>query len=119
MSTTFDVAGVAHELDRLRARAHLHKLALVLPLEPGKRSVAREYLDEGPPFDPTGCGLDAHEVFLTDAEAIFVFGLPQGAQTLERILADEEFWSVISSWEHIAAGPPRVAEVAFDWHAGA
>lgn len=118
MSTTFDVAGVAHALDSLRTRPHLHKLALILPLEPGMRSVAREYLAEGPPFDPSRCGLDAHEVFLTDAEAIFVFGLPQGPQTLERILADEDFWSVVSSWEHIAAGPPRAAEVAYEWRAG-
>jgi hypothetical protein len=117
MSTTFDVADVARELERLRGRPHLHKLAIVLPLDPGMRGVAREYLDEGPPFDPAAAGVDSHEVFLTDSEAIFVFGIPHGAQTLDRILADEEFWSVLSSWEHIAGGPPRAAEVAYDWHA--
>jgi hypothetical protein len=119
MSMTFDVAAVAHELDRLAANPHIHKLALVLPLDLGKRDVARAYLDEGPPFDLTAAGIDAHEVFLTDEEAIFVFGVPDGPQTLERILADEDFWSVVASWEHIAAGPPRVARVAYDWRAGA
>jgi hypothetical protein len=117
MTMTFDVAEVARELDRLLAHPHLHKLAIVLPLDPGKRSVAHEYLAEGPPFDLDAAGVDAHEVFLTDEEAIFVFGMPKGPATLERILADEEFWSVVAAWEHIAAGAPRVASVAYDWRA--
>ena len=117
MSMTYDIAAVARDLDRILANPHIHKLAIVLPLDIGKRDVAREYLDEGPPFDLRAAGVDAHEVFLTDEEAIFVFGVPNGPQTLERILADEEFWSVVSSWEHIAAGPPRLAHVAYDWHA--
>ena len=112
---TFDVADVARQLDRLLAHPHLHKLAIVLPLDPGKREVARAYLDEGPPFDLRAAGVDSHEVFLTDAEVIFTFGIPEGPATLERILADEDFWSVVSAWEQIAAGPPRIASVAFDW----
>jgi len=116
MSMTYDIAAVARDLDRILANPHVHKLAIVLPLDIGKRDVARAYLDEGPPFDLRAAGVDAHEVFLTDEEAIFVFGVPNGAQTLERILTDEEFWSVVSSWEHIASGPPRLANVAYDWH---
>lgn len=117
MAMTYDIAAVAHELDRLTANPHVHKLAIVLPLDVGKRATARAYLDEGPPFDLRAAGVDTHEVFLTDEEAIFVFGVPDGPSTLEAILADEEFWSVVASWEHIAAGPPRVASVAYDWHA--
>jgi hypothetical protein len=112
---TFDIAAVAHELDRLAANPHIHKLAIVLPLDLGKRDVARAYLDEGPPFDLHAAGIAAHEVFLTDEEVIFVFGVPEGPQTLERILADEDFWSVISAWESIVSGPPRLASVAYDW----
>lgn len=112
---TYDIAAVAHELDRLSANPHVHKLAIVLPLDLGKRDVARDYLDEGPPFDLRSAGVDEHEVFLTDEEVIFVFGVPRGPKTLESILADEEFWSVVSSWEHIAAAPPRIAHVAYDW----
>jgi hypothetical protein len=116
MSIHFDVSSVAHELDRLVANPHLRKLAVVLPLDTGKRDVAYDYLQEGPPFDLRDAGVDTHEVFLTDAEAIFVFGLPQGPATLERVLANEDFWAVVASWEHIAGGPPRVAHVAYDWH---
>jgi hypothetical protein len=116
MTMTYDIAAVARDLDRILANPHIHKLAIVLPLDVGKRDVARAYLDEGPPFDLRAAGVGEHEVFLTDEEAIFVFGVPNGPQTLERILADEDFWSVVSSWEHIAAGPPRLAHVAYDWH---
>lgn len=115
MSITFDIAAVAHQLDRLEANPHIHKLALVLPLALGKRDVARAYLDEGPPFDLRSAGIDEHEVFLTDEEVIFVFGMPRGPEPLQAILADEEFWSVLGAWEHIAAGPPRIASVAYDW----
>src|SRR3982751_636264 len=73
MSMTYDIAGVARELDRLLANPHVHKLAIVLPLDLGKGDVAREYLDEGPPFDLAEAGIEAHEVFLTDEEVIFVF----------------------------------------------
>jgi hypothetical protein len=117
MSMTFDVAAVAHELDRVLANPHVRKLALVLPLDLGKREVARAYLDEGPPFDLRAAGVDSHEVLITDEEVIFVFGIPEGPRTLERILGEDTFWSVIGPWEHIAAGPPRIARVAYDWHA--
>ena len=115
MSMTYDIAAVAHELNRLTANPHLHKLAIVLPLDLGKREIARAYLDEGPPFDLRAAGVDEHEVFLTDEEVIFVFAVPRGPKTLETILSDEDFWSVVSAWESIAAGPPRLASVAYDW----
>ena len=47
MSTTFDVSAIAGQLDRLVANPHLRKLAIVLPLDPGKPTVARDYLEEG------------------------------------------------------------------------
>ena len=77
LSTTFDVSAIAGRLDRLVANRHLRKLAIVLPLDAGKRTVVREYLEEGPPFDLRSAGVDAREVFLTDSEAIFVFGIPE------------------------------------------
>ena len=99
----------------LSAHPHLRKLVVVLPLAPGKRQMAWDLLSEGPPFDFASVGIDSHEVFLTDDLAIFVFGVPQGPATLERILEEEDFWTVVSSWERVAGGAPRVAQVAFDW----
>jgi hypothetical protein len=117
MSTTFDIADVSKQFDHLRAHPHIRKFAVVLPLAAGMRDVAREFLSEGPPYDFEAAGIDSHEVVLSDEEAVFIFGTPEGPAALERILADEDFWAVVSSWEHIAAGPPRAAEIAFDWSA--
>jgi hypothetical protein len=117
MSVSFDVAELSHELATLRSHPHISKAAVVLPLAPGMRDFAREVLAEGPPFDLDELGLASHEVLLSDMEAIFVFGLADGPETLERILAYEEFWTVVKSWERIAGGRPRVATVAFDWSA--
>jgi hypothetical protein len=77
--------------------------------------MAWDLLAEGPPYDLASAGIDSHEVLITDDEAIFVFGTPDGPATLEHILGEEEFWTVVSSWEAIAGGPPRIAHVAFSW----
>ncbi len=116
MTASFDIADVSEYVQQLGTHPHARKIAFVLPLVPGKREFARMLLDEGPPFPLQAAGLDSHEVLLTDTEAIFVFGTPKGPETLERVLADEDFWTVAGAWERIAAGPPRHAEVAFDWH---
>jgi hypothetical protein len=115
MAVTFDISQLADELNALSAHRHLRKVVVVLPLAPGKREIAWDLLSEGPPFDFAGAGVDRHEVFLTDDAAIFVFGTPDGPATLERILGEDDFWTVIASWERIAGGPPRLAQVAFDW----
>ena len=114
MSITFDIGDVSRELSALTSHPHLRKLVIVVPLAPGKRDLARDVLAEGPPFDPARLGITGHEVFLSDAEAIFVFTLGEGPQTLERMLAEDDFWAVVGTWEHIAAGRPRIAEVAYD-----
>lgn len=118
MSITFDIGDLEREIAALRSHPHVSKLAIVLPIAEGKRETAEELLAEGPPFDLARVGLDAHEVFLTESEAIFVFGLADGQpDSLEAILAEEDFWSVVKPWEHVAAGLPRVAAVTFDWRA--
>lgn len=114
MSITLDVGEIGRELSALTAHPHLRKLVVVLPLAPGMREVARDVVAEGPPFDPAGLGITEHEVFLSDAEAVFTFALAEGPETLERLLAQEDFWSVVSTWERIASGRPRIAEVAYD-----
>lgn len=116
MSITFDVAELGQQLAAAQAHPHRKKLAVVLPLVAGARATAYDLLAEGPPFDLGAAGIDSHEVLLTDSEAIFVFGLRDGPAGLEQILAEEDFWSVVRPWEHLAAAAPRVAHVAYDWH---
>ena len=112
LDITHQVADVMGALARSRKQ---HSIAIVVPLREGSREIAAEFLAEGPPFDPKEIGLTAHRVFLTDTEVVFVFETDAELSTLDRILAEPEFWTVASAWEHLAAGEPRVATIAFDW----
>src|SRR3954469_14165599 len=83
---TFDIGELAREVAALDARSAAKRIAIVVPLEPGKREIAEAFLAEGPPFDPGKLAIDRHEVYLTDDEAIFVFEAEHGLVGLERIL---------------------------------
>lgn len=117
MSTKFDIGDLEHELAALVSHPHLKHLAFVMPLAPGMRDMAREAVAEGPPFEPRDFGIVFHQVLLTDREAIFVFGLDDGAASLERILASDDFWVTVRWWETVANGRPQLAEMAYEWHA--
>jgi hypothetical protein len=117
MSTKFDIGDLDHELAGLRAHPNLNRIAFVVPLAPGMRKLAADAVAEGPPFNPLDVGISSHEVLLSEREAIFVFELEAGVDSLERILASDEFWTVVGWWEHIADGRPQIAEVAYEWHA--
>jgi hypothetical protein len=122
MTVKLDVSEVGARLQALH-QAALHRIpgahesiAVVVPLAEGRSEVVREFLAEGPPFDPCGIGLESHKVFLTEREAIFVFDTVEGAQAFERILAEPEFWDVVSAWEHNVSEEPRIGSVVYEWH---
>lgn len=115
MAVTIDVSELAGRLAALHHGGRPTSVAVVVPLAEGLCDVVREFLDEGPPFDPAAIGLDRHQVYVTDREAIFVFETEAGVQALERILAEPDFWDVVSAWEHCASEEPRVAAAVFEW----
>jgi hypothetical protein len=121
MTVKIDIAEVSDTLASLHAtdahrtdRAH-RSLAVVVPLAEGKRDVVREFLEEGPPFEPAEIGLESHKVFLNEHEAIFVFETEEGVKAFERVLAEPELWDLISSWEHCLADEPRLATAVYEW----
>jgi hypothetical protein len=92
------------------------RTAVVVPLKKEAYEAVRELLEAGPPFDPEQTtGLDRHEVFLTSQEAVFVFESHLGAEALEPLLAEPEFWKAATAWRDHLAGPPRLAEDVFSW----
>jgi hypothetical protein len=105
-------ASEAHRSDK----AH-RSIAIVVPLTEGRCDVVREFLEEGPPFEPREIGLESHKVFLTDREAIFVFETEEGVKALERILGEPELWELVSPWEHCMAEEPRLATAVYEWPA--
>lgn len=111
--------GIVSELaSRLAAVRHdtrpSERLALVIPLKPGVKAKAESLLAHGPPFDPADLGLESHEVFLTEHEAVFVFeGVP--SVLLRRSAEDETIWTAAEAWEPLVEGSIRFAERAFAW----
>jgi hypothetical protein len=108
------VAEIAERLAALQFEAP-RRIAIVLPLREGSLDAVRELLAEGPPFDPDALELDRHLVFLTAAEAVFVFESRLGADALEPLLQDPALWQSVAAWHDHIAGAPRIAEDAFSW----
>lgn len=88
------------------------RLVVVAPLKPGAEARARELLDEGPPFDLEGSAFDAHEVFVTPQEVVFVF---EGNETLNLTAGDPAIMRAAKAWADCLDGRPRIARSAFSW----
>jgi hypothetical protein len=116
-------SGVISELAERLAELQLgaeapRRIAVIIPLREGTTEIARELLDAGPPFSPHALDLDAHHVFLTSDEAVFVFESARGAAALDPLFADPTLWRRAVEWGELLAGPPRIAEDAFSWERG-
>jgi len=89
---------------------------VVVPLRPDGLEIARGLLADGPPFAIDQTPLDAHSVYLTDAEAVFVFEGPDAREIVERVVGEAQVWAAATAWRACLAGKPRIAEPAFAWH---
>lgn len=102
-----ELADLLSELAREHADPH-EQIAVVLPLRKSRLSRARELVAQGPPFNPAVLGLRKHEVFLTDAEAVFVFEGPNVRRMLERLTRDPTLWQAGLAWRSCVRGRPRL-----------
>lgn len=94
----------------------MSRLVVVAPLKPGSEARARELLDEGPPIDLESSRFDAHEVFVTPQEVIFVFeGASAESTTLAFAADDPGLWRAAKAWADCLDGRPRIARSAFSW----
>jgi hypothetical protein len=110
ISELAEYLAVRDQPEELRVR----RLLLVLPLRPGVRDQAAALLRRGPPFDPAEAGLDRHQVFLSEKEAIFAFEADE-ATAVERLADEPALWQALSGWTELVAGPPRLAEDVYSW----
>jgi len=110
------VAEIAERLAALQlGSAVRRRTAVVIPLRAGSHDAVRSLVDAGPPFDPDRIGLDRHDVFLTQLEAIFVFESRLGDKALEPLLEQPELWETAAAWHEHVDGPPRIAEDVYSW----
>ena len=76
---------------------------------------AKLLIEEGPPFLLDDTPLDAHAVYLTDAEAVFVFEGRDARVIVEQLVGEAGVWEAATAWRACIAGKPRVADPAFAW----
>jgi hypothetical protein len=58
-------------------------------------------------------GLESHDVFLTDDEALFIIEA-RDPEVLDRLVGDV-IAGAAGAWKDLAAGPPRTAPSAYSW----
>jgi hypothetical protein len=110
-------AGIVPELvDRLADLRLVvpRRATVVVPLKVGAVERVRELTGHGPLFDPTETALTRHQLLLTEHEAIFLFEA-QTDEGLKALLSTADVWAAAATWQDLAAGPPRLAEVAYAW----
>lgn len=94
----------------------MRRLVVVVPLAEGAQERARELLEDGPPFDLGETQFVRHDVYLSAAEAVFVFEAGEDAPaTLSVRAADPGLWRAAAAWRPLMAGRPRTAETVFTW----
>jgi hypothetical protein len=92
----------------------MNRAVVVLPLVEGMREQVAELLRDGPPFDPDEVGLERHQVFLAESEAIFLFEADD-PEAATRLLSSPGLWPAAGAWADVLAGPPQLTDVAYSW----
>jgi hypothetical protein len=108
----FELAELVAEL-RSTPVHEVERVAVVVPLRKGTAVKARELVSGGPPFELDEHGLDSHQVYVTEREAIFVFEGDAVRATLERLIRSPRVAADLGRWRDCLAGKPRLADQAY------
>jgi hypothetical protein len=103
---------IAELLTSLGRRAGDDVLTVSVPLKDGCLDRAHRLLAKGPPFDPAHLGLNSHEVYLCEGEAVFVFRGPNVRARIGRAIRHPAVWRAGLAWQRCFATPPQVVELA-------
>jgi hypothetical protein len=75
-------------------------------------------LAKGPPFDAAASGLEAHTVYLSAGEVIFVFEGPEVDVVLDDMVENPfrlPLTAAFNAWRPLIEGNPRIARPAYTW----
>jgi hypothetical protein len=89
-------------------------IAILADIRPGQRAALERILQEGPPFDLAAEGFEHHEVFLGDAEVLFVFDGPSARTQVERLAATRSLLGAFVKMSSVVSAP-RILEQTFQW----
>lgn len=112
--------GLLGELTDLLARLRTERaaracVAVVVPIRRGTAEAARRLVEEGPPFDIEGLGLERHHVFVSEREVVFFFEGDSATAAVEALSGSPRVLNAAVRWRGILAGRPRLAEERFGW----
>jgi hypothetical protein len=92
------------------------RIAVSVPIRPGRADEVRGLVRSGPPFDPESLpGLASHDVFVREREVLFVFGGADAAGAVGRLLHDARVWNAAERWNECLAGPPSILDPEYSW----
>ena len=111
----FELADLVAELGARTAARRSAPVVVVLPLQPGTATRARELVAEGPPFDLSDVDVDRHEVFVTEHEVVFLFEGRRAREAVERLLRRPSVLREAVRWRECAAGRPRLGVETYGW----
>lgn len=90
------------------------QIAILADIRPGQRAALEHILQDGPPFDLAAEGFEHHEVFLGDADVLFVFDGPSARTQVERLAATRSLLGAFVKMSGVVSAP-RVLEQTFAW----
>jgi hypothetical protein len=96
----------------------MERLAIIARLKEGSAQRAAELVGAGPPFDLANAGIVRHSIYISAAEAIFVFEGHQVEWIIDELIDDPfhpELQRALDQWREIVDGQPRVARERFRW----
>jgi hypothetical protein len=87
-------------------------LAVSVPLKPGCLGRARKLLAKGPPLDPALLGLSEHDVYLREAEVVFVFRGSNVRARVGQATRHPAVWRAGLAWQRCFAAAPQIVDIA-------
>jgi hypothetical protein len=112
--------GLLGEINELLARLRSEqvaraRVAVVVPIRRGTAELARQLVEQGPPFELEEVGLERHHVFVGEREVIFFFEGEQAAAAVDALARSPGVLKAAVRWRGILAGRPRLAQERFGW----
>jgi hypothetical protein len=97
----------------------MEQLAIVVALKAGKEEEARKLIEQGPPFEIEGSGLERHTVYLAADEVAFVFEGHEVEWIVDAMIEDPfrpTLSEAFAHWRPLVEAEPRIARPVYSWH---
>ena len=91
------------------------RVAVVVPIRRGSADLARQLIEEGPPFEVEELGLERHHVFVSEREVVFFFEGESAGAAVDALARSSGVLNAAVRWRRILAGRPRLAQERYGW----